>query len=103
MQEQGHWPHQPEPGDEQDFIQWREFWERAGVFTLASQFGDDGSKSGELEALLKQVDPELLTQAQRESGGSKSRAGSYFAACHPEPPAVVLGLCKKITEYLGLE
>jgi hypothetical protein len=61
LRELGHWPHVSEPADPQDFPQWRDFWEHSGVFTLADQFGDDGSKRGELEALLKQIDPELLT------------------------------------------
>jgi hypothetical protein len=46
---------------------------------------------------------DLLAQAQKESGGSKSRAGAYFAASHPEPPLAVIGLYKKITEYLAIE
>ena len=103
MREHGHWPLEPEPADIHDFTRWRDFWEHSGVFTLASQFGDDGSKSGELEALLHQIDPDLLAQAQKESGGSKSRAGAYFAASHPEPPLAVIGLYKKITEYLAIE
>ncbi len=102
LRELGHWPTEPEPTDVQDFTQWREFWEHAAVFTLAGQFGDDGSKRGELEALLQQIDPTLLAQAIKESGGSKPRAGSYFAACHPDPPAAVLDLYKKITDHLEL-
>ena len=70
LRELGHWPHVPEPADPQDFLQWRDFWEHAGVFTLADQFGDDGSKRGELEALLEQVDPALLTRAIQESDRS---------------------------------
>jgi hypothetical protein len=87
MREYGHWPLEPEPADIHDFTRWRDFWEHSGVFTLASQFGDDGSKSGELEALLHQIDPDMLAQAQKESGGSKSRAGAYFAASHPRTAA----------------
>ena len=102
LRELGHWPERPEPAGTEDFAQWRSFWEHAGVFTLAGQFGDDGSKRGELEALLEQIDPELLARAIRESGGSKPRAGAYFAAYHPDPPAAVLGLYKKITGYLEL-
>jgi hypothetical protein len=102
IRDQGHWPPAAEPDDEQDFDQWRRFWEHTGVFTLASQFGDDGAKGGEFEALLEQVNPQLLAQAHKESGGSKPRIGTYFAASHPEPPAAVLDLQKKITEYLQL-
>ena len=102
LRELGHWPELPEPADIEDFTQWRSFWEHAGVFTLADQFGDDGSKSGELEALLEQIDPELLARANQESGKSKPRAGAYFAAYHPDPPAAVLGLYKKIADHLEL-
>jgi hypothetical protein len=70
LQEQGHWPKDPEPGNTHDFTQWRNFWEHTGVFTLADQFGDDGTKRGELEALLQQIDPQLLEQAMKESGSS---------------------------------
>jgi hypothetical protein len=86
MQKLGHWPDAPEPGDDQDFAQWRSFWERVGVFTLATRFGDDGSKLGEFEELLRQVDHELLGKAMTETGGSKPRAGAYFASAHPELP-----------------
>jgi hypothetical protein len=102
LKEQGHWPKHPEPDNADDFGQWRDFWEHIGVFTLAKQFGDDGSKGGELEALLQQIDPNLLGLAMKESGGSKSRAGAYFAAAHPEPPAAILDICKKITQHLKL-
>jgi hypothetical protein len=103
IQEQGHWPQQPEPSSVMDFPQWRDFWEHAGIFTLANHFGDDGTKGGELETLLKRIDPDLLAEAAKESGGSKSRAGAYFAASHPEPPATVLSLYKQIAEFLVLE
>jgi hypothetical protein len=102
LRELGHWPHVSEPADPQDFPRWRDFWEHSGVFTLADQFGDDGSKRGELEALLKQIDPELLSRAIQESDRSKPRAGAYFAAYHPDPPPAVLGLYKKIIAHLGL-
>jgi hypothetical protein len=52
MEKLGHSPDAAEPGDDQDFTQWRSFWERAGVFTLATQFGDDGTKRGEFEELV---------------------------------------------------
>ena len=102
LRELGHWPELPEPADIEDFTQWRSFWEHTGVFTLAGQFGDDGSKRGELEALLEQIDPELLARANQASGKSKPRAGAYFAAYHPDPPAAVLGLYKKIADHLEL-
>jgi hypothetical protein len=97
-----HWPEGPKPGDKDDFQQWAKFWEAAGVFTLARQFGDDGSKGGEIEELLRETDAGLLAEALRESGGSKARAGSYFAAGHPQPHAGVTDLFRKIAGHLGL-
>ena len=95
----GHWP-DGEPDDPQDFQPWRVFWEQAGVFTLATQFGDDGSKGGEFEALLRQVDFELLSKAFRETGKSKPRVGAYFASAHPELPSQIHDLFQKIAGYL---
>ena len=80
----------------------RGYWERAGVFTLATRFGDDGTKLGEFEELLRQVDHELLGKAMTETGGSKPRAGAYFAAAHPELPDPLRDLFQKIAEYLHL-
>jgi hypothetical protein len=37
-----------------------------------------------------------------ETGGSKPRAGAYFAAAHPELPDTIRGLFQKIAEYLHL-
>ena len=102
MKDLGHWPDDPEPSGYQDFAQWRNFWERAGVFTLATKFSDDGSKGGEFEALLRKVDFELLGKAMTETGKSKPRAGAYFAAAHPELPESVRDLFQRIVEYLHL-
>jgi energy-coupling factor transporter ATP-binding protein EcfA2 len=102
LQQLNRWPDAPEPDEDQDFDQWRTHWERAGVFTLATRFGDDGTKSGEFEELLRQVDPELFGRAMTETGGSKPRAGAYFAAAHPELPDTIRGLFQKIAEYLRL-
>ena len=102
MEKLGLWPDALQPGDDQDFAQWRSYWECAGVFTLASRFGDDGTKRGEFEELLRQVDHELLGKAIRETGGSKPRAGAYFAAARPALPDSVRDLFQKIAEYLHL-
>jgi energy-coupling factor transporter ATP-binding protein EcfA2 len=102
LKKYGHWPDAPRPGDDEDFAMWRGFWERAGVFTLATQFGDDGTKGGEFEELLRQADPELLSKAMTETRRSKPRTGAYFAALHPDLPEPVTDLFRKLAEYLHL-
>ncbi len=97
----GRWPDKP-PDDGEDFAKWRDFWERAGVFSLADQFGDDGSKTGEFEAFLRRVDPDLFEEARRAGGKSKPRAGAFFALNHPEPPPDVMNLYVKIAAWLQL-
>jgi hypothetical protein len=92
----GHKP-RSQPGDRDDFTQWRKYWQRAGVFTVAQEFGDDGSKGGEFEAFLGRVDRELLTGARAEIGEkNKPLVGAYFAVEHPEPPREVLDMYKMI-------
>lgn len=92
-----HKPRNP-PADSADFALWRRYWQRAGVFTVARQFGDDGSKSGEFEAFLERVDPALMAQARAEAGqGSKPLVGAYFAAEYPKPPREITDLYKAIT------
>jgi hypothetical protein len=102
MRELGHWPDK-QPDDQDGFAQWREFWEGLGVFTLADRFGDDRRKSGEFEAYLKRVDPELLAEVEAEIGKrNKPRVAAYFAVRHPEAPAEVLDLYGKIADRLGI-
>lgn len=101
MEELGHWP-DDEPHEPQDFQSWRDFWERMGVFTLATQFGDDGSKNGEFEALLREVDFDLLNRAFRDAGKSKPRVGAYFANARPELPLEVRDLFQKIVSHLHI-
>jgi AAA domain, putative AbiEii toxin, Type IV TA system len=100
VREAGRWPGRPEP-DRDDFEGWRVFWQEAGVFTLADGFGDDGGKGGELEALLVRTDPGLFAEACRV-GGSKSRAGRYFALKHRFPPPGVSEVYSLIAAHLGL-
>ncbi|HUY48143.1 MAG TPA: TOPRIM nucleotidyl transferase/hydrolase domain-containing protein [Streptosporangiaceae bacterium] len=102
LRDLGCWPGKPQPEDGEDFPAWRDFWEGAGVFTLADQFGDDGSKSGEFEAFLERVDPALFAEAKRAGGRSKPRTGTFFALEHPEPPPGVLGVYGRIAGRLGL-
>jgi hypothetical protein len=94
----GHKP-RSQPDDRDNFVQWRKYWLRAGVFTVAEEFGDDGSKGGEFEAFLGRVDQELLTRARAEIGEkNKPLVGAYFAAEHPEPPREVLDMYKMIAK-----
>jgi hypothetical protein len=91
--------HRPrrQPSDQDDFAQWRKYWQRAGVFTLAGEFGDDGKKGGEFEAFLARIDQDLLAQAQAEVGEkNKPLVGAYFATEHPHPPREILDLYKAI-------
>jgi hypothetical protein len=87
-----------EPEDPRDFPVWKAYWERAGVFTLATTFGDDGSKSGEFEALLQSIDSEGYEAAVRTAGRSKPRRGLMFALDH-EPPAQAIKLYRDITTH----
>ncbi|GII89750.1 hypothetical protein Ssi03_77400 [Sphaerisporangium siamense] len=91
------------PDDANDFTAWTNYWKTAGVFTLADQFGDDGSKSGELEAYLRRLDPQILDQAQRDTT-SKPRVGALFATRYPHgmPPEVAV-LYKDVAAYLNLD
>jgi energy-coupling factor transporter ATP-binding protein EcfA2 len=102
LRELGCWPDAPEPGDQDDFAGWQEFWALAGVFSLADQFGDDGSKSGEFEAFLERTNAGLLAEARTVVGRSKPRVGAYFALEAP-PPSVVLSLYRKIAGRLRLD
>jgi predicted ATPase len=61
-------------------------WASAGVFTLAQEFGDDGSKRGEIEEFLARLNSEMLDQVRRDVGARKgSRVGAAFAASVPVP------------------
>ena len=80
----------------------QEWWQGAGVFTLADQYGIDGAKEGEIEAFLGRVDVELLSRARAEmSRRSKPLVAAYFAAAHPEPPAEVLSVYQKVSAWLS--
>jgi energy-coupling factor transporter ATP-binding protein EcfA2 len=102
LRELGCWPDAQSADEKDEFIGWRDFWEGAGVFTLAERFGDDGSKGGEFEAFLERVDPGLFEEAASAERRSKPRRGAYFALHHPEPPQEVLHLYQKIARQLGL-
>jgi hypothetical protein len=98
----GRYPNE-QPDRQESFARWHEFWENQGVFTLADQFGDDGSKLGEFEAYLQRVDEVLLAQVEADVGKHKPRVGAYFAASHAEPPREVLDLYRKIAAWLRID
>ncbi|MEU5332122.1 TOPRIM nucleotidyl transferase/hydrolase domain-containing protein [Streptomyces asoensis] len=102
LAKQGLRPPNP-PDDANDFTAWANYWKTAGVFTLADQFGDDRSKSGELEAYLRRLDPQILDQAQRDTT-SKPRVGALFAARYPHgTPHEVAALYKSVAAHLSLD
>lgn len=99
LRQNGHAP--PSEPDGEDFADWREYWQQAGVFTLAESFGDDGGKQGEFEAYLERLDSDLYERASTQSGKSKPRRGSFFAANHPRPKEIS-DLYRKIAVHFNL-
>ncbi|BEL04552.1 hypothetical protein Q0Z83_027430 [Actinoplanes sichuanensis] len=83
--------HEPEPPLDEgvDFTTCRNYWAQVGLFTVAEEFGDDGTKSGEFEAFLENLDRDLLSQVQLDIGTrSKPQVGALFATRYPTPPAI---------------
>ncbi len=96
LRDHGHQPSVPPP-DSPDFAEWRAYWATAGIFTLADQFGDDGSKQGEFEAFLQRVDAGVLASVHAEIGQrSKPQVGALFAAGRPAMPAEVMELYRAV-------
>jgi hypothetical protein len=60
----------------------------------------DCDTAGEFEALLRQIDLELLGKAMTETGKSKPGTGACFATAHLELPGQVRDLFRRIAEYL---
>ena len=72
------------------------------MFTLADQFGDDGTKAGEIEAFFRRVDSDEFTRAQRAVGSSKgARVGAAFAAA-VACPADVTSMWSAALNHLGV-
>lgn len=94
-------PSDPSPGENDDFEAWREYWNRAGVFTVADTFGKDGTKSGEFEALLSRLDHQLLDSVRARHSKSKPRVGAAFAAARPDVPSEVAALYRQIRGHLN--
>ncbi|MFV2114199.1 AAA family ATPase [Micromonospora sp. LOL_025] len=77
-------------------------WAAQGVYSLADDFGDDGSKGGEIEAFLGRVDTEMLARVQRDVQTQKgARVGAAFADAVPAPPEVA-ALWADLLGALGL-
>jgi hypothetical protein len=82
-------PAMPAPASA-DFAAWRDYWESARIYTLAENYGDDGSGSGEFETYLNHANGTLLAAIRAEVGQrSKPQVGALFAAQHPIPDEVV--------------
>ncbi|MFI8314528.1 ATP-dependent nuclease [Streptomyces microflavus] len=89
------------PKDEKDFAAWKKFWQGVGVFSVANDFGTDGSKSGEFEAFLENLNLPLFQQVGQEIGKrSKPRIGAAFAA-RCQPPSDVITLYGLIRQHLA--
>ena len=92
----------PAPRSGDDLGKVRRPWAEAGVFTLADQFGDDGTKAGEIEAFFRRVDSDEFTRAQRAVGSSKgARVGAAFAAA-VACPADVTSMWSAALNHLGV-
>ncbi|HEX5404321.1 MAG TPA: TOPRIM nucleotidyl transferase/hydrolase domain-containing protein [Pseudonocardiaceae bacterium] len=91
----------PLPSDPDSFDDMVDYWSTAGVFTVAQGFGDDGSKSGEFEVLLKRVSPVIFDAAQQTFGRSKVRFASHFAHS-VEVPDEIIALHKNLAKALNL-
>lgn len=90
------------PVGEGELAEVRKDWTVIGVHTLAESFGDDGSKSGELEAFFSRVDAEKLEEVQRDVGAKKGiRVGAAFADAVPAP-AEIAALWAQLLDRLGL-
>ncbi|GAB1818054.1 AAA family ATPase [Herbidospora sp. RD11066] len=72
----------------EDFAEWKAHWARAGVFTLADEFGNDRDKQGEFEAFLDRTNPQLFEQAKKEWGRSKPQVGRFFAMRQARPKEI---------------
>ncbi|MET9271830.1 hypothetical protein [Kribbella sp. NPDC003557] len=67
----------------------RKVWSAAGVYSFATEFGDDGTKSGEIDAFMESIDPTALAAARKTVGAQKgARVGAAFAAAVAPPPVV---------------
>jgi ABC-type transport system involved in cytochrome c biogenesis ATPase subunit len=92
-------PAENRPDSSGAFAAWKEYWNQAGVFTVADTFGGDPQKSGEFEAFLDRVDPTLLARMREQHSKSKPRVGAAFAAAHPAPQEV-LDLYRRIRQHI---
>ncbi len=97
------------PGKTHPFSDWKDFWQRNGVFTVAECFGgvkDDKDKSGEIEAFFARIDADLWQDAYGRYANSKVRAGYSFAErvdliAHPAQVDELRGLWTAIVQRLA--
>jgi hypothetical protein len=82
-----------------DFEAVKAWWKRGGVHTLASEFGDDGSKSGEFEVFLKALNADVFKRADKANQRSKVRTGMLFAD-RVECPDQVVELWSQVIQVL---
>jgi hypothetical protein len=80
------------PNANASFEEWRLFWSKHRVHTLAEQFGgldgDPKDRSGEIEYFFESTDSTTWNDARARYPKSKVRAGHAFAAVVPCPVAV---------------
>jgi hypothetical protein len=98
------------PDNDAPFGDWKAFWERQGVFTVADQFGGltdkDRNKNGEIEAFFDRIDAALWQETKDNYPKSKTRAGYAFAEMvhlnnYPDHLAELRRLWAAIREHVG--
>jgi AAA domain/AAA domain, putative AbiEii toxin, Type IV TA system len=98
------------PDNDAPFDDWKAFWERHGVFTVADQFGGltdkDKNKNGEIEAFFDRIDAALWQETKDNYPKSKTRAGYAFAEMvdlnnYPDHLAELRRLWAAIREHVG--
>ncbi|MEW1952804.1 AAA family ATPase [Terrabacter sp. NPDC080008] len=79
----------------------RDAWEQSGVFTLADHFGDDGSKSGEIEAFLERVNAGAYKEVRQVTGARKGRVVGAAFASEVLAPEAFTQLWTRILDFLN--
>lgn len=92
----------PEDVDQSEFYQIAHRWADRRVRTLATVFGHDGTKAGEIEAFFKQVDPEVWADVSNNGDGNGKPSQGYEFASRVSAPKPVLDLWRSLLGDLGL-